>query len=324
MELHLTVDRNSDVPVYRQLADRIAGLVRSGELAPGARLPGERELAAGLGIARGTLQKAFVELLRQGVVESVQGSGTYVSGRPVGEDPTRGLRRNPVQGDGLVRVAGIDCNPEALSSFTGQFRGMPNVHFTQIPLDDVRAERADPDALSSADLLLTTTTHEAELHRLLPGFAARILPAAVSPSQRTVVGMARIPLGSRVGIVCRSERFRRIIEGSLGSLGDEPADADFLAEDTLVRDGVRAASAPERLSAFLSRIDVVVVPPDTALDPQVPAFAPVLAGFLERGGRIVPFEYQIERGSLVHLEEAVERILSSRQEPAREEARPVG
>lgn len=312
MELRISIDRTSDVPVYRQLADRVVALVRAGELAPGTRLPGERELAADLGTARGTVQKALSELTRRGVVESVHGSGTYVTGH---------AEAAPV---GTVRIAGIDCNPEALSIFAHQFRDVPHVAFSPVALDDVRAGTADLQALSGSDLLLTTTTHEAELRRLVPALAARILPAAVSPSRRTVVEMARIPHGAAVGIVCRSERFRRIIESQLGALGDEPSDFDFLAEDTLVRDGVRTPNADRRLEAFLSRLSVVVVPPDSVLDPEDPALAPVLSRFLSRGGRVVPFEYQIERGSLVHLEEAVERILSRGQEPEREESRLGG
>jgi DNA-binding transcriptional regulator YhcF (GntR family) len=315
MHPDIPIDRASDVPVYRQLADRIVALVKTGELAPGTRLPGERELAAELGTARGTVQKALSELLRLGVVESVHGSGTYVSDRAAAfRDVT----------DGTVRIAGVDCNPEALSIFTRQFQDVPHVRFSQVALDDVRADTYDAMEIESADVVLTTTTHEAELRRLLPALSFRILPVAVSPSRRTLVEMARIPRGAAVGIVCRSDRFRRIIENNLGSLADEPADADFLAEDTLVRGGVRTASAAPRLAAFLARLSVVVVPPDTALDPQDPAFAPVISAFLAGGGRIVPFEYQIERGSLVHLEEAVDRILSRRQEPNGEEARPAG
>ena len=309
----MSINRSSDLPAYRQIVREVLARVRDGSLTPGTRLPGERELAAELGIARGTLQKAFAELLRLGVVLSVHGSGTYVA-----ENAATRLRTQPAASpDDPVRIAGIDCNPEALSIFTSQFRDLPHIAFVPRLLDELRTGAFETASLESFDLLLTTTTHETELRRLLPLFGDRILPMAVSPSQRTVVEMARIPREAAVGVVCRSERFRRIIEDNLVSLGLTPGPLDFLSEDVLLRPD--RETARRRLSDFLGMVTVVVVPPDTALDPADAAFTEALARFTETGGRVVPFEYRIERGSLVHIEEAVERVQSHRRQAAFEE-----
>ena len=65
-------------PLYRQLADRIRGLVESGALRDGMVLPSERALAATLAVSRGTVVGAYRALTDDHVVERRQGSGTRV------------------------------------------------------------------------------------------------------------------------------------------------------------------------------------------------------------------------------------------------------
>jgi DNA-binding transcriptional regulator YhcF (GntR family) len=304
----LNFDRTLDQPVYRQLVHTVLLRIRDGSLVSGARLPSERELSEELGVARGTVQKAFAELFRLGVVTSVHGSGTYVSAFA----PARLRSTSPASPDDPVRIVGIDCNPEALSIFESQFKDHPSIGFIPRLLDDLRASAPETESLDSFDLLLTTTSHDSELRRLFPRLTDRILPVAVSPSQRTVVEMARIPHDAAVGVICRSERFRRIIEGNLDALGLSSGPLDFLSEDVLLRPDREAAR--RRLSTFLETVTVVVVPPDTALYDVDDTFSEALAHYAERGGRIVPFEYRIDRGSLVHIEEAVDRIQAHRRE----------
>ena len=65
-------------PIYRQLVEQILARIKTGELQPGDRLPTERELAAQLGVARGTVKKAYRELADNNIIEVIQGSGSYV------------------------------------------------------------------------------------------------------------------------------------------------------------------------------------------------------------------------------------------------------
>lgn len=72
------IDRNSTVPTYRQLSDRIAGLIRSDEIHIGEFLPTENQICELSGLSRMTVRKAVEVLVRQGLVEAVRGKGTYV------------------------------------------------------------------------------------------------------------------------------------------------------------------------------------------------------------------------------------------------------
>jgi DNA-binding FadR family transcriptional regulator len=64
--------------LYRQIADQIRGLIRSGEFSAGARLPPERDLAKQLGVSRPSVREALIALEVEGLVEVRIGSGIYV------------------------------------------------------------------------------------------------------------------------------------------------------------------------------------------------------------------------------------------------------
>lgn len=66
------------LPVYRQIAELLVRQIKAGYWREDERLPTEAELAQRLGVAVGTLRKALALLQAQGVLERIQGSGTYV------------------------------------------------------------------------------------------------------------------------------------------------------------------------------------------------------------------------------------------------------
>lgn len=79
----LRVDTADPLPAYEQIRLQVAAMVAAGTLLPGARLPTIRQLAADLGLAKGTVSKAYEILEREQVVETRGRSGTVVSGRPL-------------------------------------------------------------------------------------------------------------------------------------------------------------------------------------------------------------------------------------------------
>jgi len=65
--------------LYRQIADQIRSLIGKGEVAPGARLPAERDLARQLGVSRPSLREALIALEVEGLLDVRVGSGIYVT-----------------------------------------------------------------------------------------------------------------------------------------------------------------------------------------------------------------------------------------------------
>jgi len=82
-------DRTTFRPLqrYEQIAERLADDIRSGVLAPGERLPSERDLARTLEVSRASVREALASLALQGVVETRPGAGTFVVGLPPSEPP---------------------------------------------------------------------------------------------------------------------------------------------------------------------------------------------------------------------------------------------
>ena len=79
--------QNNGIPIYVQLRDQLAALVGRGALAPGARLPTMREVAVALRIDLNTVQRAYGELEREGILDLVRGRGTFVAAAPPARKP---------------------------------------------------------------------------------------------------------------------------------------------------------------------------------------------------------------------------------------------
>ena len=75
----LSVDPGRALPVYEQVREQIRRMVAAGTLAPGTRLPTIRQLAADLGLAKGTIERAYELLEGDDVIERHGRNGTYVS-----------------------------------------------------------------------------------------------------------------------------------------------------------------------------------------------------------------------------------------------------
>lgn len=75
----LTIDPDSPVPPYEQVRAQVIAQVRSGELAPDARLPTVRRLAADLALAPNTVARAYRELESAGTVVTRGRQGTFVA-----------------------------------------------------------------------------------------------------------------------------------------------------------------------------------------------------------------------------------------------------
>jgi len=75
------------IPIYVQLRDQLAALIGRGVLKPGERLATMREVAVALRIDLNTVQRAYAELERAGLLSLVRGRGTYVAEIPRARRP---------------------------------------------------------------------------------------------------------------------------------------------------------------------------------------------------------------------------------------------
>lgn len=82
MSSQIRVDLQAATPPYEQIRSQIASLISLGELAAGAKLPTVRALATDLGVAAGTVARAYKELEAEELITSRRRAGTVVNERP--------------------------------------------------------------------------------------------------------------------------------------------------------------------------------------------------------------------------------------------------
>jgi GntR family transcriptional regulator/MocR family aminotransferase len=102
MTLSIEIDKASAVALHEQLAEQLRRAIVGGDIGRGQKVPSTRELARQLGVARGSVTKAYDELLRQGYLRTVDASGTFVNDRipdqflqTTANVPQTGERRKP-------------------------------------------------------------------------------------------------------------------------------------------------------------------------------------------------------------------------------------
>ncbi len=96
---------SSGVPIYLQLMEQVKHAIETGALRPGEQLPGIRPLAEELVINPNTVAKAYREMEIRGIVDTQQGTGTFVAVRRA--DRRSGERRKALEGlvDRFVSLA---------------------------------------------------------------------------------------------------------------------------------------------------------------------------------------------------------------------------
>jgi len=120
--MSLSLDRTDFRPLqrYEQIAERLAADIRSGLLAPGERLPSERELARALEVSRASVREALAALQLRGVVETRAGAGTFVTADPPLSDapqhdasPSAVLEARAQLEPAIARLAAQRAQPDA-------------------------------------------------------------------------------------------------------------------------------------------------------------------------------------------------------------------
>jgi len=103
--IEIGLDPRSGVPVYRQIIDQIVAGIATGSLRPGDQLRTVRQLAVDLSINPNTVIRAYRELEIRGVLDTQQGTGTFISNKPVRRDDSERQRRlNQLIGEFVSRL----------------------------------------------------------------------------------------------------------------------------------------------------------------------------------------------------------------------------
>ena len=325
----LDVSRDSDVPISTQIYWQLAYQIESGRLQPGERLSPVRELGAALRVNPNTIRAVYRRLSDNGYVVSRHGAGTVVADRST-------HRRRPEALGGIVsemlrRAAQAGFTPDevaaaAYAAASERKRPGEHVHvlFAECTTADAGydAERLNrefagqieaegtlldelPDRLDKFhyDLVATTTFHADEAQALVGG-RVPVVAMLVGPGYVELVHeISELPAGSRVGVVCASDRGTDNIAETLQIAGTK---------------GVELISATiddaERLTLVDRTADIILMSRE--------ALAQKLDQKLHRPERVRAWTYDFDPAALELLRRAIEHAGASRRKPAREAARP--
>ena len=176
-ELALALDRSTGVPLGQQVQDGLRDAIRSGRLRAGERLASTRQLAEQLGVSRGLVVSVYEQLLAEGYVVSVVGSGTRVA------DGVAGAAASAT--DAKPTAARPRAAPPATVIDFGY--GVPDLQ--AFPRRDWLWALIDvTKSLPTADLGDGTTEGDEHLREVLAGYHRRVRAGCADPTDTIVVG----------------------------------------------------------------------------------------------------------------------------------------
>jgi DNA-binding transcriptional regulator YhcF (GntR family) len=319
----LDVERDSDVPISTQIYWQLAYQIDSGRLLPGARIPPVREMGAALRVNPNTIRAVYRRLADAGYVTSRHGAGTHVADRPPqrrGAEALAGIVAEMIR---RAAQAGFNADEVASAAFAAaseRKRPGPKVQvlFTECTnadagydaqrlseefgdLIDVEGTLLDdlPERLERFhyDLVATSTFHADEAQALVHG-RLPVVAMLVGPGYMELVHeIAGLPPGSRVGLVCASERGTENMSETLalsGSTGIELLPATM--------DGERDLDLIDRTA------DVILLSRE--------AFANGLDRRFDRPERVRRWSYEFDPAGLELLRRSVEHVIATRRREA--------
>lgn len=189
--LNLNLDRAAKVSLAEQIRRGLATAIEDGVLAPGARLPSWQDLAAQLGVARGTVRTAYEKLAAAQLIEASGAAGTRVAQRP--RSPTK--NEPPPDASSFMSVyLEMTQGPALFQMGVPAIETFPAIIFARIRAHAVRAEATVPP-------LYPDPRGGLELRREIASYLAIARGISCSPSQVIVTAGFSGGLGLALSIL---------------------------------------------------------------------------------------------------------------------------
>lgn len=320
---YISINPQLKIPIYRQLADSVRVAIKKEILVSGQKLPTVQEMTEALGIARGTVKRAYDELEHKGLIEKVQGRGTFVSynhdnsagrkekamiaiGKMIDYLEDLGLSpqeisifinlklREHSEKQNNVKVVAVECNPENLSQISEQLRHISGVDLYSFMLDNLKQY---PYKLNEEfELIITTSSHAEYLESVVP-IKNRVIRVALRPSAHSLSKIIKIEEGKKVGIISGSYRFGELLFKTCATYSEN-----------IILDKPLVCAENEKIEEYIKEKDILILPKhydkhlSNSATEQISKF----------GGEIIECYYEMDEGSLLYLETKIKRLLDKK------------
>lgn len=319
-----SINTELDIPIYRQLVDSIRMAVKKGELPGGYQLPTVQELTQQLGIARGTVKRAYDELEQLGLVEKMQGRGTFVRYQPSNSESRKeramaaidtvldqlenmgfsaaeiniflNLKlRERAEQEAHIKVAVVECNPETLAQISEQLRYINGVDLYSFLLENVQQY---PYKLGEEyDLIITTAKHSEYIESVVP-VKKKVVRVALRLSATSLSQIIKLRPGKNVGILSYSKRFGDLLYNT----------CQEYTEGVVIHPPM-VVDVEEKIETYLAGKDVVLVA-KTYGKYQSQEIRSKLRNFQ---GAVIDCCYEMDEGSVLYLQTRIGRLLEEKK-----------
>jgi len=328
----LRLDKNAPLPLAEQLAGELLRRIVTGDLRAGEKLPTERELAEHLQIARGTVKRAYARLLGLGAIAVRQGSGSYVQENSSLLEETQKKEAAETLSAAIARLRDMGMSDKEIWSLVrlqirpqesgrklaamvvsnnhgilseleaqlGYLTGSAGVNYTLsfTTLNSISASRDPVELLLGYDLIVATSVDYPDISALTPMYRHKMIEVTLAPRTRTLIELGDLPRDRPLCIVYRTAVFLNLVRETLMALGFDERRVLAYQE----RDYAPALHGAHGESAIIGFNEAPMY-----IDP---AYKTRNERFAAAGGRLIRFEYRIDRNSLSYIEDRISTLLS--------------
>ena len=274
----LRVDAHSPIPIRWQLTEQLKHVIEGGGVPRDQALPSIRELAGFLGINPNTVARAIEDLKRSGYVEARRGKGVFVTSTPPAR-PAPTLREDFLK-DTVIRAAAlrmtpddvavgvlsvasvglavlreaaevllVECSEPELDFFARELQAHLPVRVAKVLLKDLVTTVRRQTGTHPWAAAVTSFGHLPEVERRLDGLGVPVVALLAEVHLETLHRLARLPAGTRVGVVSAGRETAHNLEHSIANA----------ALPNITRVEVGSAEGPA-LSRLVRRVDAIICP----------------------------------------------------------------
>lgn len=277
--MNFRVNKNSEFPIYQQLKEQIRYFLLNGTMEQGARIPPPKDLGTYLGINKNTVIAAYKELEKEGLLVTRHGQGTYVAERlPLSTDRERrnalmALVKETIEktrqlgfsaedlftlvfnqtvlglelsNQSEIRALIVECNSADLEYLMDVLRKELEIHVDGCLLQELE-NKLQEEIVTRADFIVTSVLHLDDVKSILEPLNKEVIAINTAPHLQTFMRIAQLPPGTKVGMVCGTDRGACNMMEALKSAGIENIIIEYCS-----------AYEPEQLKQLLGRVDWVV------------------------------------------------------------------